>query len=111
MVGHAVSNVVPVVAANRIGTAGGQRFYGHSFICDERGDMLAELGADETGVLVITVDTTQAKKHRADVGFFRDRWPDLYGRVPQARMTVAEGTGVSLLVMLGGIRIIKKKQR
>src|SRR3546814_7090552 len=27
MVGHAVSNVVPVVAANRIGTEGGQRFY------------------------------------------------------------------------------------
>src|SRR3546814_9710173 len=62
MVGHAASNVVPVVAANRIGTEGGQRFYGHSFICDERGDMLAEFGADETGVLVITVDTTQAKK-------------------------------------------------
>ena len=52
MIGHAVSNVVPVVAANRIGTEGGQRFYGHSFICDERGDMLAEFGAEETGVLV-----------------------------------------------------------
>ena len=51
MVGHAVSNVVPVVAANRIGTEDGQRFYGHSFICDERGDMLAEFGAEETGVL------------------------------------------------------------
>ena len=45
MIGHAVSNVVPVVAANRIGTEGGQRFYGHSFICDERGDILAEFGA------------------------------------------------------------------
>ena len=49
MIGHAVSNVVPVVAANRIGTEGGQRFYGHSFICDERGDILAEFGATETG--------------------------------------------------------------
>ena len=56
MIGHAVSNVVPVVAANRIGTEGGQRFYGHSFICDERGDMLAEFGAEETGVLVATLD-------------------------------------------------------
>ena len=45
MIGHAVSNVVPVVAANRIGTEDGQRFYGSSFICDERGDILAELGA------------------------------------------------------------------
>ena len=41
-----------MVAANRTGTDCGQRFYGHSFICDERGDMLAEFGADETGVLV-----------------------------------------------------------
>ena len=46
MIGHAVSNVVPVVAANRIGDERGQRFYGHSFICDERGDILAEFGAE-----------------------------------------------------------------
>ena len=83
MIGHAVSNVVPVVAANRIGVEGDQRFYGHSFICDERGDMLAEFGADETGVLVATVDTAQARKHRAAFGFFRDRRPELYGRLTQ----------------------------
>jgi len=83
MIGHAVSNVVPVVAANRIGTEHGQRFYGHSFICDERGDILAEFGAEETGVLVATLDITQAKKHRAAFGFFRDRRPELYGRLTQ----------------------------
>jgi N-carbamoylputrescine amidase len=49
MIGHAVSNVVPVVAANRIGTENGQTFYGHSFIVDERGDMLAEFEAKESG--------------------------------------------------------------
>src|SRR6185312_2743155 len=81
MIGHAVSNVVPVVAANRIGTEGGQRFYGHSFICDERGDMLAEFGAEETGALVATLDLGAAKKHRAAFGFFRDRRPELYGRL------------------------------
>jgi N-carbamoylputrescine amidase len=81
MIGHAVSNVVPVVAANRIGTEGGQRFYGHSFICDERGDMLAEFGAEETGVLVATLDLDRIKRHRAAFGFFRDRRPDLYGRI------------------------------
>jgi N-carbamoylputrescine amidase len=86
MIGHAVSNVVPVVAANRIGVegsgdGGGQRFYGHSFICDERGDMLAEFGAEEAGVLVATLDLAQAKKHRAAFGFFRDRRPELYGRL------------------------------
>ncbi|TFI57887.1 N-carbamoylputrescine amidase [Sphingomonas parva] len=83
MIGHAVSNVVPVVAANRIGTEHGQRFYGHSFICDERGDILAEFGANETGVLVATLDLTQARAHRAAFGFFRDRRPDLYGRISQ----------------------------
>ncbi|WCT74989.1 N-carbamoylputrescine amidase [Sphingomonas naphthae] len=83
MIGHAVSNVVPVVAANRIGTEHGQRFYGHSFICDERGDLLAEFGAEETGVLVATLDIDVVKRHRAAFGFFRDRRPDLYGRLAQ----------------------------
>jgi N-carbamoylputrescine amidase len=83
MVGHAVSNVVPVVASNRIGNEDGQIFYGHSFICDERGDMLAEFGKDETGVLVATLDIDQIRRHRAAFGFFRDRRPDLYGRLAQ----------------------------
>ncbi|HEY0115475.1 MAG TPA: N-carbamoylputrescine amidase [Allosphingosinicella sp.] len=83
MIGHAVSNVVPVVAANRIGTEGDQRFYGHSFICDERGDILAEFGAEETGVISAEVDLAQAKRHRAAFGFFRDRRPDLYGRLAE----------------------------
>ncbi|MGQ0661060.1 N-carbamoylputrescine amidase [Sphingosinicella sp.] len=81
MIGHAVSNVVPVVAANRIGTECGQTFYGHSFICDERGDIQAELGAAETGVITATIDLEAAKRHRAAFGFFRDRRPDLYGRL------------------------------
>jgi N-carbamoylputrescine amidase len=81
MVGHAVSNIVPVVAANRIGTEHGQRFYGHSFICDEWGDMLAEFGAEETGVLTATLDLERIKKHRAGMGFFRDRRPELYRRL------------------------------
>jgi N-carbamoylputrescine amidase len=81
MVGHAVSNVVPVVAANRIGTEDGQHFYGHSFICDERGDLLAEFGGDETGALVATLDLDRVRRHRAAFGFFRDRRPDLYGRL------------------------------
>ncbi|PZU08665.1 N-carbamoylputrescine amidase [Sphingomonas sp.] len=85
MIGHAVSNVVPVVAANRIGTEEGQTFYGHSFICDQRGDLLAEFGAEETGVLVATLDVDLAKRHRAAFGFFRDRRPDLYGRLAEDR--------------------------
>ena len=83
MIGHAVSNVVPIVAANRIGNDGGQIFYGNSFICDERGDILAEFGRSETGALVATLDIDQARRHRAAFGFFRDRRPELYGRLTQ----------------------------
>jgi N-carbamoylputrescine amidase len=83
MVGHSVSNVVPVVAANRIGTENGQTFYGHSFIADERGDYLASFGREQTGVLVATLDLDRVKRHRAAFGFFRDRRPELYGRLTQ----------------------------
>ena len=81
MVGHAVSNCMPVVAANRIGTEDGQAFYGHSFICDEWGDMLAEFGAGGSGVLSATLDLEACRKNRASWGFFRDRRPQLYGRI------------------------------
>ncbi len=81
MVGHAVSNVVPIVAANRIGVEHGQTFYGTSFICDERGDIRAELGREEEGVITATLDLALVKRHRAAFGFFRDRRPELYGRL------------------------------
>jgi N-carbamoylputrescine amidase len=83
MVGHAVSNVVPVVASNRIGREGDQTFYGHSFITDERGDFVGEFGAGESGVLVATFDLDEIAKNRAAFGFFRDRRPELYGRLTE----------------------------
>lgn len=83
MVGHAVSNVMPVIAANRIGDEDGQTFYGNSFITDEWGDLLAEAGKEETGALVVTLDLDRARRHRAGMGFFRDRRPDLYDRLVQ----------------------------
>ena len=88
MIGHAVSNCMPVVAANRIGSesVGGtppQRFYGHSFIADQWGDLRAEFGAEQTGVLVTTLDLAEAARHRAGMGFFRDRRPQLYARLAE----------------------------
>ncbi|CAH0352306.1 MAG: N-carbamoylputrescine amidase [Sphingobium sp.] len=88
MQGHAVSNCMPVIAANRIGTESEddgteQRFYGHSFVSDEWGDFIAEVGAHESGALVATVDLAAARTHRAGMGFFRDRRPELYGRIAQ----------------------------
>jgi N-carbamoylputrescine amidase len=81
MQGHAVSNCMPVVAANRIGAEGEQSFYGHSFITNEWGDLVVEFGAAEEGVLVATLDMALAAKHRAGMGFFRDRRPQLYSRI------------------------------
>ncbi|MEP6012636.1 MAG: nitrilase-related carbon-nitrogen hydrolase, partial [Parasphingorhabdus sp.] len=81
MQGHAVSNCMPIVASNRIGSEDGQCFYGHSFIANEWGDLVVEYGAEETGVLVASFDLDQARKHRAGMGFFRDRRPELYGRL------------------------------
>lgn len=87
MIGHSVSNCMPVIAANRIGveTECGteQTFYGHSFISDEWGDYVSEFGKEETGVLAATLDLARAAKHRAGMGFFRDRRPQLYGRIAQ----------------------------
>jgi N-carbamoylputrescine amidase len=87
MIGHAVSNCMPVIAANRIGAeaeAGSeQTFYGHSFISDEWGDFLAEFGSGESGVLVAAIDLARAARHRAGMGFFRDRRPQLYTRIAQ----------------------------
>jgi len=84
MQGHAASNCMPVIAANRIGSEeNDQTFYGHSFITNEYGDFLAEYGAQDTGVLIATIDLAMARTHRAGMGFFRDRRPQLYGRLAQ----------------------------
>ncbi len=89
MQGHAVSNVIPVVAANRTGVepgaSGGQNFYGSSFIADHRGDLIAELGRQDEGAIVATVDLDFLATHRAAWGFFRDRRTDLYEVLGPAR--------------------------
>ncbi len=84
MQGHAVANVMPVIAANRIGIENGlgapQHFYGSSFIANHRGDKIAELGRAEEGVIVGEIDLEYLETHRAAWGFFRDRRPDLYSK-------------------------------
>ena len=46
-------------------------------------DHLAELDREEEGVIVATLDLQQIRRHRAAFGFFRDRRPELYGRLVQ----------------------------
>lgn len=82
MQGHAVSNAIPIVAANRIGTEDNdgvtQSFYGHSFIADHRGDLVESFGNGQEGVLLHSFDLTTIATYRAEWGFFRDRRTDLY---------------------------------
>jgi N-carbamoylputrescine amidase len=84
MQGHAVSNAVPIVAANRIGVEdnGGvqQKYYGHSFISDHRGELVQKFGAEDEGILVHAFDLDLIESYRADWGFFRDRRTDLYAK-------------------------------
>jgi N-carbamoylputrescine amidase len=79
MLGHAVSNVTPVAAANRVGNENGQLFYGTSFISDHTGEILGDLDRKEEGVVVATIDMDVVDRARAAWGFFRDRRTDLYG--------------------------------
>ena len=83
MVGHAVSNSSYVGSSNRIGreTVGGleQTYYGHSFISDYTGELVAEFGDTEEGPLLHTLNLKEARRFRAGMGFFRDRRPELYG--------------------------------
>jgi N-carbamoylputrescine amidase len=89
MQGHAVSNVIPVVASNRVGHepgptsvpgVDGQNFYGSSFIADHRGDLVQAFEREGEGVLVHTFDLDFLDRHRAAWGFFRDRRADLVPR-------------------------------
>jgi N-carbamoylputrescine amidase len=83
MQGHAASNMVPVVASNRIGAEKGKgsemTFYGSSFITDETGAKVAEANRTDEAVLTHTFDLDAIRNQRAQWGFFRDRRPEHYG--------------------------------
>jgi len=84
MQGHAVANAVPIVAANRVGTEDNdgvtQSYYGHSFIADHTGALVAELGDQDGSVLLASFDLDAIARYRAEWGFFRDRRTDLYAK-------------------------------
>jgi N-carbamoylputrescine amidase len=81
MIGHAVSNSCYVAAANRVGQEGRATFYGSSFVADPTGEKMIEANRSEETVIVADLDLAQARRFRAGFGFFRDRRPDLYGRL------------------------------
>lgn len=89
MQGHAAANLMPVVAANRIGVEtvepckenAGQSssldFYGCSFIADATGDIIASAKQEET-MLYGEFDLDALKEDRLSWGLFRDRRPETY---------------------------------
>jgi N-carbamoylputrescine amidase len=82
MRGHAAANMVPVVAANRIGleiTEGvSMTFYGSSFIADHLGALSTAADRTSEQVLVQSFDLDRCRAYRQSWGCFRDRRPDLY---------------------------------
>lgn len=90
MQGHAGSNLMPVMAANRIGLEtvtpckenGGQEssllFYGSSFITDQTGELVESASRDQEEVLLHTFDLDEMAENRLSWGIFRDRRPECY---------------------------------
>ena len=87
MQGHAAANLMPVIAANRIGTEtisqngndSTMQFYGGSFITDGRGEIIQEASKDKEQILSTTFDLDQLAIERQQWGVFRDRRPSMYG--------------------------------
>jgi N-carbamoylputrescine amidase len=85
--GHAAANLMPLIAANRIGVERSSqdpvrlniRFYGSSFICDASGAKISEAGSDEAAIITATFDLDALQKQRRGWFVFRDRRPELYG--------------------------------
>jgi N-carbamoylputrescine amidase len=83
MQGHAAANIIPVMAANRVGHEKGSTteitFYGSSFIADHTGEIVAEAGRDSEELISAEFDVAAIEALRTSWGLFRDRRPDLYG--------------------------------
>jgi N-carbamoylputrescine amidase len=82
MQGHAGANMVPVIAANRVGNEAGESctldFYGSSFITDGLGEIIEQAPRSGEAVVTAGFDLDALAATRAAWGLFRDRRPDLY---------------------------------
>lgn len=88
MQGHAAANMVPVVASNRIGHESGASceltFYGSSFIAGPTGEIIAQADRETEQIITATFDLDGIREQRFGWGLFRDRRPELYGRLASA---------------------------
>ena len=93
MQGHSAANLMPVVAANRIGletvepcevNAGQQSsllFYGSSFMTDGTGELVQDASRDQEEILYAEYDLAALAEDRLSWGLFRDRRPECYGKI------------------------------
>jgi N-carbamoylputrescine amidase len=90
--GHAIANGVFVAAVNRVGYEGassekgkggesGLEFWGHSFVCDPFGRVLAEASADKEEILIVECDPKRIEETRRNWPFLRDRRIDAYSPI------------------------------
>jgi N-carbamoylputrescine amidase len=79
---HAIANGVFVAAVNRVGFEGspqsGLEFWGHSFVSDPFGQVLAEASADKEEILLVECDPNRMEDVRRNWPFLRDRRIDAY---------------------------------
>jgi len=78
---HAVANQYFVGAINRVGKEGPWdigEFYGQSYFCSPRGQIITEASRDQDELVVADLDFDECKEVRNVWQFFRDRRPDSY---------------------------------
>ena len=93
MQGHSAANIIPVAAANRIGTesvtpceannyqTSSLTFYGSSFITDMTGELVESADRTSETVLVHSFDLDEINTARLEWGLMRDRRPECYGDI------------------------------
>ena len=54
-------------------------FYGRSYFCNPRGQIVAQGSRDKDEVIVADLDLDEIREVRETWQFFRDRRPDTYG--------------------------------
>ena len=84
---HAVANQYFIGAINRPGTEAPWNigeFYGGSYFCDPRGQIMAEGARDTDDIVVADLDLDQIREVRNVWQFFRDRRPDAYAPIVSA---------------------------
>jgi N-carbamoylputrescine amidase len=82
---HAIANGIYVAAVNRIGFEGEPgddlEFWGHSFVSDPFGVVVAEASQDHEEILVTECDPAHSEEVRRNWPFFRDRRVDAFGAI------------------------------